>query len=253
MILSLVPMRRTFYLLPLLLLLLGCQKADERACFKGTGDATTETRSIEDFHSVILFDFIDYNLIQDSTDKVVVHCGENLLNFIETEVENGVLRVRDENSCHWLRSLPVKITVDIHFTELQSIRNESAGTLRTVGFVEQEVFVFDNYHSAGKNYLKVIADEATIRINAGGPYVEVEGETRHVNLRNSGLAKLHAENLISESVWCDNKHDGYIRTTVNGGLFWYMLDGYGDIFYRGEAEKMIEVSRLGTGELIELD
>ncbi|NNC82229.1 MAG: hypothetical protein HKN79_01520 [Flavobacteriales bacterium] len=243
-------MARTFYLLGLLLLLSTCKKADDRPCIKGSGDAITETRHPGAFHSLMLYDDIDYDLIQDSTDKVVIECGENLVNFVSTEIDNGVLSIRDENSCHWLRSLPVKIKVRVHFTQLASIRNEGSGILRTVGAMEQEVIVFDNYHSASENYLEIKAQEATIRINAGGPVIEVKGESHHVNLRNSGIGKLHAEELVSHSVWADNQGHGTIRTTVDGGLFWYLLDGYGDIYYRGEVEEYIEVSRTGEGELI---
>lgn len=246
-------MSRTFYIVLLLLLTFSCKKAEDRPCLKGSGDSISETRNLPAFTSIMLYDFIDYDLIQDSTDMVVVHCGENLMNFVETEVNNGVLSVRDENSCHWLRDLPVKIKVDIHFTELESIRNESAGTLRTIGQIQQDVFLFDNYHSAGKNYLNIQAEEATIRLSAGGPYCEVVGQTGHVNLRNSGGGKLYAEELTATSVWADNQADGHIRLNINDGPLWYILDGYGDIYYRGTASEMIEVSRIGQGELIELD
>jgi hypothetical protein len=59
--------------------------------------------------------------------------------------------------------------------------------------------------------------------------------------------------LISNSVWADNQADGQIRLNVTGGPLWYILDGYGDTFYRGSPSEMIEVSRIGQGELIELD
>lgn len=253
MILSLAPVQRTISILILLLILGACKKSSDRPCFKGTGDMISEIRDLGNFNSLQLYDFIDYDLIQDSSNKVVVHCGENLSSFVTTELENGVLTIKDDNSCHWLRSLPVKIKVDVHFTHLSNIRSESAGTIQTLGPITQENIVFDNYHSAATIYLQIDAEEATIRLSAGGPLCEVEGEADHVFLRNSGSGKLIADELITNSAWVDNKDNGEIRTSVNGGPLWYLIDGHGDIYYRGEASEMLEVSRLGEGELIPLD
>ena len=101
--------------------------------------------------------------------------------------------------------------------------------------------------------MDINATEATIRLSAGGPLCEVSGEVEHVFLRNSGGGKLIADQLMTHSAWVDNKDIGEIRTSVNGGPFWYLLDGHGDIYFRGEASELLEVSRLGTGELIPLD
>ncbi len=220
---------------------------------KGTGESISEIREFSEFNSLMLYDLIDYTLIQDSTNKVVIHCGENLMNFVKTELDNGVLSIKDENSCRWLRSLPVKISVDIHYTELPYIQNQSSGTLRTQGALRQDVFEFKNIDSASKNYLEIEGQEVYLKLQSGSPLLEVTGYSDITYFWNSGGGKLHAEEFLSYAAWADNKAQGEIRCAVNGGPLWYLIDGYGNTYYRGETLEIIEVSRTGTGELIALD
>lgn len=213
----------------------------------------TEERSLGSFHSIDIYDLIDITLIQDSTDHVVVRCGENIIGLVSTEVENGVLTIRDENKCNWLRSLPVDIEVDVHFTEMRNIRNEGSGTLTCAGRIQEDVFEFHSWHTVSKNYLNVAAEEVTVQLHAGGSYVEVQGAAQMAYYYNSGRGKLRAAGLLSTNIWADNKSEGDIICSIDGGTLWYMLDGKGSTSYYGEPSEVIEVSQLGDGELIPLD
>ncbi len=246
-------MFKSTFLIVLGLMLLSCAKPDERSCFKGSGDRVSEERSPGYFHSISVFDLINIRMIQDSTDRVVVRGGENILGLVTTEIENGVLTIRDENKCNWLRSLPVNIEVDVHFTEMRNIRNEGSGTLTCEGRIEEDFFEFHSWRTISKNYLNVSAEEVIVQLHAGGSYVEVQGTADMSLYYNSGRGKLKAEGLVSHSIWADNKSEGEIRCTIDGGVLWYMLDGQGSTYYAGEASQFIEVSRLGEGDLIPID
>ena len=246
-------MFKSYWFLILSTALISCGKPEDRTCFKGSGDQVTEERSPGYFHSIEIYDLIDIKLIQDSTDHVVLRCGENILGHVSTEVENGVLTIRDENKCNWLRSLPVDIEIDVHFTEMRHVRNEGSGTLTCAGQIQADVFAFHSWHTVSKNYLNVAADELYVQLHAGGSYVEVQGSARMSFYYNSGRGKLRAEGLLSENIWADNKSEGDIKCSIDGGTLWYILDGKGSIFYNGQPSEIIEVSRLGDGELIPLD
>lgn len=243
----------TFFIFSVLIALQSCKKPEERKCFKGTGSAISESRDLGDFDAVMLYDLIDYNLIQDSLDKVVVHCGENLIGLVESRVENGTLIIEDKNRCKWLRSLPVKIKVDIHFSHLRTVHNESSGTLRSIGQIQEPFFMFQNHNTAGKNYLNIMSDELYLQLQSGSPLLEVTGQSAMTFFWNSGGGKLHAEGLTTYSAWVDNKEEGEIRVAMGGGPLWYIIDGFGDIYYRGATSNVIEESHLGSGELIYLD
>lgn len=246
-------MFRSLLLIALYMALVSCAKPEDRTCFKGSGDDVSQERSPGYFHSLSIYDFIDIRLIQDSTDHVVVRCGENLQGNVTTEVENGVLTIRDENKCNWLRSLPISIEVDVHFTEMRNVRNEGSGKLSCVGRIIEDEFEFHNWRTVSENYLDVSADVLTVQLHGGGALVEVQGTADMTFYYNLGRGKLLAEELISNNIWADNKSEGEIRCSINGGTLWYMLDGQGSTYYAGEASEIIEVSRLGEGDLVPLD
>ena len=68
----------------LILLLAGCKKANERSCFKGSGDATTKRVDLSEFSfkGFNIYDNININLIPDSVNYAEISSFENRINFI---------------------------------------------------------------------------------------------------------------------------------------------------------------------------
>ena len=60
-----------------------CKKSEDRKCFKGIGDETIKTISLPTFDKLLLKEHIEYILIQDSTNQMIIRGGENLVNYIE--------------------------------------------------------------------------------------------------------------------------------------------------------------------------
>jgi len=236
----------------LLISFAGCKKAEDRRCLKGVGDVSEEIRNFSSFHRLYLYDYLQYRLIQDSTNKVVIRAGENLLNHVVTDWDNGNLTIRDENKCIWLRQLPVDIEVDVHFTDITHVHNESSGHLEGVGLIKGQDVLYENWNTASTSSLDMEAQILRIKAHAGAPIIEVSGQCDMVYYYNSGIGKLLCEDLVSQSAWTNVRGAGEVRMNIDGGTFWYLLDSYGDIYYRGDTDDFREVSRLGAGQLIHL-
>jgi hypothetical protein len=200
---------------------------------------------------VRLFDYIDYNFIQDSTDKVVLRAGENLLSHISTEFDQGVLSISNENKCNWLRALPVSIEVDIHFKELDLVYNESSGTSRSMGVWRQDSFTWQNWHTASKTYLNIEADQGLISTNAGGSLIELAGSVDYVDLYLSGVCQIKAKNLIANSAFAHNVGSGDIELTVIGGALYWNIESHGNIIYHGSPNQVVGFGQTGNGSLIQ--
>jgi hypothetical protein len=246
-------MWRTAYLTLLLLLFCACQKSENRSCVKGRGESATESRDLALFDKVAIYDYIDYIFIQDSTDRVVIRTGENLMNRISTEVKDGRLTIRDDNKCHWLRKLPVEIEVVVHFTGLKEFYSASSGDVTAALTWLDETIDVDIADAAGNYDLTLESQVSSVQIHGGFPVVNVTGSADMVFYYNNSTGRLLAEPMQSVAAWVDNKSSGEIRCTVEGGTLWYMLDGSGNTYYRGIPSNLEEVSKLGTGELIYLD
>jgi hypothetical protein len=242
--------RHSFIAFVLLISLIGCKKPEDRSCFKGSGDPSTEERSFPGLRQVRLFDVIDYTFIQDSADKVVIKAGANLLDFIQTDFNDGVLTIADDNTCRWMRALPTKVEVEIHFTELDLVYNESAGTSRSQGAIRQERFDWENWHTNSKTYLELEGGTGHISTNAGSSLIEITGNAEHMEYYLSGACQIKGQGLNSITGYAHNVGSGDILLTVNGGLLSGNIESHGNIVYYGEPNAIEIYSDTGGGELI---
>src|SRR5688572_25398055 len=119
----------TFSLLYPTVLLLGCQKENAPDCLKSTGKTETETRPLESFRTLRIFDNLEVTVVADSVHYVEVTAGKNLIGNIETEVKNGELSLRNINKCNWVRSYDKPFKVRVHTRELIDVFHDGDATL----------------------------------------------------------------------------------------------------------------------------
>ena len=244
-------MLRNFIFIALLFSTFSCKKAEDRACAKSVGDYVTEERSLAPFSALQLFDGIHYQLVQDSLSKVVIHCGENLINFIETDVENETLTITDQNKCVWLRELPVDIRVEIHYSTLDYVYNESHGLTETIGTHVGEELTWENWHVSGKTKLTTELEECTLRISAGASELDIDGAVQSLWATQSGQGRILAQKVTPTYCWADNKGTADMRINIaQDGQLDYIIDSFGNIIYSGEPSTIQEIDMNGSGVLI---
>ena len=73
----------------------------------GPGKSTVEIRQLERFNSIVVFDDIELHMRFGSfeTPRAEITGGENLIPFVLTEVENGVLTISNKNKWNWIRNI----------------------------------------------------------------------------------------------------------------------------------------------------
>src|SRR6187402_160202 len=60
----------------------------------------------------------------DTVNRIRVTCGSNLIGKIETEITDGILRIRNNNHCNWVRSFDPYIKVEVWTNDLIQIRTD---------------------------------------------------------------------------------------------------------------------------------
>ena len=84
-----------------LLFLFGCKKSCD--CLKSAGSITTELRSLSTINSINIKNNVDVKIHYGTEYKLAVRGGSNLLEKIETRIENGTLYIRNNNKCNCRR------------------------------------------------------------------------------------------------------------------------------------------------------
>ena len=116
---------------------MSCKKASERRCLKSAGEKTTLQIDLSDnYDTIYLYDAIEYELIQDTINQLILTGGKNLLPHITNEVTSNTLTIRNDNICNFLRSYKKKVRVSIHFKELSYLHFEGSEPLESMGYIQ---------------------------------------------------------------------------------------------------------------------
>jgi len=235
----------------LVLGLISCSKAEDRSCVKSAGEESTLTIDLESFDQLFLREHLEYVLIQDSTEKVVLKGGKNLLNFVEASVTDGILEISNENKCNFLRSYKKKILVEIHFKSLSNIHFEGTESLTnkdTLEFQWMNVLIRDG---AGPVKLNFNADLIVAVVSHGWGDFTFNGKVNNANLtvRSNGFCDVFGLK-VQDTLIAISKTQGTMKVNADNCIFKAQIDEDGDILYKGVPISK-SLNRYGTGELID--
>ena len=248
-------MKNLVSILVVFVLVSACKKAEDRSCWKFWGDEKTMEIAIDaDFDKLFLNAHLEYELVQDSTDKLVIIGGENVIKKVEWSIsDDKTLTISNKNKCHFLRNERKVIKVEIHYTNIYNIHFEGTEPLKTRGTLNTNYFVLFIRDGAGPvtmdlNCISVVADIS----HGWGNYV-LTGNTDHafIGARSNGYGDALGLN-VNQSIYVSHETSGTLK--VNCGNL--PLDGYlkgnGNILYKGTPSSM-NILDTGGGEVLKID
>lgn len=228
-----------------------CKKAENRTCFKSTGKEKTISISLPYFNKLWLNPHLEYVLIQDSTDRLVITGGENLVNLVEWNIDSDyVLTITNGNKCNFLRKLDKKIRVEIHFTNVYNLHFEGTEPLTNVDTLDMPYFVMlirDGAGSVNLN-LKSIVLQADISHGWGDYTLGGKTQIAHIAARSNGYCDVTALQ-VTDSMYVSSETSGTIKVRVDGIPLTGEIRALGDIWYYGTPSS-ISVTELSKGKLI---
>lgn len=232
------------------LLVIGCRKPEDRDCFKTVGDDTTLEIVPPSFNKILLREHLEYVLVQDSVEKIVLHGGKNLLNFVNVEMVDDVLEISNENKCNFLRTYKRKIKVEIHFIDLLNIHFEGTEALTNKGVLEFNWLTFLIRDGAGPVKLNFNAQSVNATISHGWGDFTFTGNVGYANLnvRSNGYCDTYGMQ-VQDSLTVISNTQGSVKVNANNVKLKAQIDADGDIYYRG-IPTSIKLNQYGNGELI---
>lgn len=235
----------------LILGLFACKKAEDRSCFKSSGEKSSIVVSLPDFDKLVLLKKLDYTLVQDDSSYLKISGGKNLLNFVKwTEVEAGKIEISNSNKCNFLRDLSSKISVEVHFKNLSEIRFLGSEMLRNTDSLKLDNLTILIVDCAGSVDLTV--DAKTLKCDVADGYGDytLHGKIENADfgIRANGFANCE-DVLISSSLKVINKSSGDIYVNANNCSLSGYISGTGNVYYKGNPIKK-EIEEFNSGKLI---
>ena len=245
--------------IPLLILsmviLLGihsCKPANERACFKRTGESDSLFIELPSFDKLILGEHMRFVLVQDTIEKIRLYGGENLLNqiSIDTDISNE-LSISNENRCRIFRYRNNEIIVYIHFIGLREIIFNGSEELSNQGVLQFDDLKLTTLGAGGSVNLYLSADEIYCLNEAGWPDVTLRGNCGSFRSEILGNLILNLMQLnVDQSMDLISQAGTLSKINAQGNVLKVELSGTGDLWYYGIPSEIIK-KEYNSGKLID--
>lgn len=236
----------------LVFLFFACKKAEDRACVKFHGKATELVVDLSSHNRLYLGPYLDYVLVQDTLNYVKISGGENVVHFIETEIVASELRILNKNKCRFLRKGSKKITVEIHFVQLENIFFEGSGNLISQGVLYLPDLELVLNEGSGTVDLQVESNLLRVSAEPSWSNYKLSGHCVRADLTVKGNAYANTTNLFVDSVLTvKSRSSADIKVNATSTvLLKCETMSNGNIYYTGSPETVIW-NDFGNGQLIQ--
>jgi hypothetical protein len=234
----------------LILLLVACQKAPERVCWKATGTIENMIAPLSSFQYLYIHPYIEVALVHDSLNYVEWQAGSNLLSFLTAEIEADTLKLYNKNGCRFLRYQKGKVIAVVHFTSLKELHLANSESVRTVKtWLADDLLVYLK-EGVGSVSLALNVQKATIRNNYGWQTLKLSGNVAALFVDLDGSASLQAPSLmVQDSI--SFRSTSPLSSWVRSGQLKLkaQLYGAGDLFYTGTPSVLLK-TEYSTGKVL---
>lgn len=145
----------------------GCQKP---GCIGNAGPIISQERPLMAFTRLTLEDNINYELVQNDTEKIKIDGPQNIIPNIQTEISEQTLIISNKTDCRWLRDASEKITVRVFFKNLTQINYEGSGDVTNLDTLKLNSLEISSEKGAGNVNLTLKTENlnvSNLKENAG--------------------------------------------------------------------------------------
>jgi hypothetical protein len=210
---------------------------------KGNGKLVTQNRSVGNFDELSAGGSFEITLVNGKEGEMTITADENLMEYIETEVDGGILKIR------WKKNYNISTS---NTTEIKlAVEQISGVTLSGSGGIESEKqLVSENFQVtvSGSSDVDLDLEVTNLKLAiSGSGNMDLNGKTNHMEASISGSGEIDAKDLDSKTAELSVSGSGDIKLRVSEQLK-ARVSGSGDIEYSGNP-KIEDVKVSGSGEV----
>ena len=209
----------------------------------GNGNIRSEIRNTPDFSGINAQGSMNVEIRRGSATSVKVEDDENLLPYLETDVEGGVLRVSYKSGT-FINNDHAKVYITVPTLDKVIMSGSSdlmiRDTLSSPSKIEMGV--------SGSGSIKGMVDAPLIDISVSGSgSIDLSGRTKELDAEISGSGNLHCSDLLSENTKVHVSGSGNAHVFASVSLE-ASVSGSGDVFYLGDPASP-KISTSGSGSV----
>lgn len=209
---------------------------------RGNGIEATETRIVSPFSKVISSGDFEVQIKKGDKLEVVVNAEENIIQYIETSVNDNTLLIDIPGWHNVKHRLPMNIYITV--PELAGVKQSGSGNIITDYFSTDKMELF----ISGSGSISTIVDANVLEAGiSGSGLLMISGDSNQSNLSISGSGNIDSSNLTVNYCNAHISGSGNMKVHAEKSLF-AKISGSGNIYYTGNPG--IEVSISGSGKVI---
>lgn len=210
----------------------------------GNKEVTNQTRSVAIYDQISVTGMMDVKLIAGIAGKIDIEAESNLMEFIETEVNNGHLRISIQKGVNIEPSRNYPIRIVIPFETLGALTLTGSGHIRNSDVIKARSFKI-NVTGSGNMNLNLISENIESTLTGSGD-LKLSGTAREFKCNVTGSGDVFAYDLKADRIEASVTGSGDIELSVENELD-AKISGSGDIKYRGNPDKQnFKTSGSGT-------
>lgn len=232
----------------ILLLLLACNRPKAPDCLQSAGEIISIERTFDqDITALELHNFIHVTIIESDENKVIVTAPENLIPEVITELNDGQLRIDDENTCDFVRRLDIQPHITV-LANIESVVNFSQGDVSTYGPITAERFALDNWQASGRIQLELNCDSVFYKTHTGVSTTSLSGLAEFLYVYHRGMGPCNTTFVSCDRVSVRNNSINDVKVRADVHLTAW-IESSGDIYYQGGPE-IINIIQDGDGVVV---
>jgi hypothetical protein len=197
----------------------------------GSGVQAEESREVSDFTKVSLESFGDMEIVQGSSESLVVIADDNLLPYIKTEVSNGKLIITTERGV----AISPKTTIryQLQVKNLEEVRISGAGSVQVASLETSGLELVTS--GAGSFKVEDLQADQFSGVISGAGSITASGKVDGLNITISGAGSFNGADL--ESRQAEVRISGLGKATVwVSEILETNISGAGSISYYGSPD-----------------
>lgn len=231
------------------LLLSACQKSEDRACWKSAGNMDSIEIQIDSINKFKLYENIKYKIFQNSSKKIIIRGGENLISNIDLIEDSYQLSIHNLNKCDFLRSNSQDVIVEIHYPYYDRMYAQLSDSLIFVDTLIGDFFGLEMREGGGKTIINTNLNHIEIIVSAGPGSFEIGGYAKYATLKIQGLGFGFAQNLKSDNLYIYQNSRANLLSNFSQSEVLVEIDGVGLVKYKGNPNDL-QIIKRGDGQCI---
>lgn len=225
------------------LVTVGCGNFGVNA-IRGSGKVVTETREVSNFHSVVLAGVGELNITQGDSEGLTIQAEDNLMPYITTQVENGILTINLKSGITSGSILPTQpIKYALQAKTLDSVQLSGAGNINAPALKSNALKIGTS--GAGKVNVAQIAAKTLDASLTGAGDMTLSGQVDAQTGTLSGFGNYSAGALQTATTALKLSGAGNATVWASQTLD-VVISGAGIVSYYGSPQVTQKVSGVGS-------